>query len=117
MDNALILLEQRKAARSDRNWNLADELKRAIEDLGWEILDGADGYSRLVPIGARAEARATARHCQQEAQEKLRMEKRRLFLWARLEANSGSNHLDGAIEGCVVFIFVVPIISNFLFQF
>jgi cysteinyl-tRNA synthetase len=45
---ALDLLEARNAAREDKDWSRADEIRDQLADLGWEVRDGADG-ARLVP--------------------------------------------------------------------
>ena len=37
------LLAQRSAARADRDWRRADELRERLRDLGWEPQDGAAG--------------------------------------------------------------------------
>ncbi len=44
------LIEQRRAARSDRNYKLADELRRRLEELGYEVRDTRDSSS-YVPKG------------------------------------------------------------------
>jgi cysteinyl-tRNA synthetase len=45
---ALELLEARNAARADRDWARADEIRDRLAELGWEVRDGAEG-ARLVP--------------------------------------------------------------------
>ncbi|MBN8867978.1 MAG: cysteine--tRNA ligase [Solirubrobacterales bacterium] len=47
---ALDLLEARNAARADRDWGRADEIRDRLAELGWEVRDGAEG-ARLVPRG------------------------------------------------------------------
>lgn len=47
---ALELLEARNAARADKDWARADEIRDQLADLGWAVRDGADG-ARLVPRG------------------------------------------------------------------
>ena len=37
------LVERREAARSSRDWATADALRECIADLGWQVLDSADG--------------------------------------------------------------------------
>ncbi|MGV2289828.1 cysteine--tRNA ligase [Trinickia sp. YCB016] len=37
------LLSQREAARSAKNWALADALRETLKQLGWRVEDGADG--------------------------------------------------------------------------
>ena len=49
---ALELLEQREAARADRDFDRADEIRDRLADLGWEVRDSADGAS-LVPRPGR----------------------------------------------------------------
>jgi len=46
---AMELLEQREAARRDRDFQEADRLREEIRARGWEIRDGPDG-PELVPI-------------------------------------------------------------------
>jgi cysteinyl-tRNA synthetase len=45
---ALRLVEARRAARARRDYAEADRLRAEIEQLGWELQDGADGF-RLIP--------------------------------------------------------------------
>jgi cysteinyl-tRNA synthetase len=45
---ALELLEARNAARADRDFSRADEIRDQLAELGWEVRDGAEG-ARLVP--------------------------------------------------------------------
>ncbi|HMW44261.1 MAG TPA: cysteine--tRNA ligase [Solirubrobacterales bacterium] len=47
-DEALELLEARNAARADKDWARADEIRDSLAELGWEVRDGAEG-ARLVP--------------------------------------------------------------------
>jgi cysteinyl-tRNA synthetase len=46
--DALRLVEARRAARARRDYAEADRLRAEIEQLGWELQDGADGV-RLIP--------------------------------------------------------------------
>jgi len=39
----LQLVESREAARKDRDWKTADELRKKIESLGWMIEDSPTG--------------------------------------------------------------------------
>jgi cysteinyl-tRNA synthetase len=48
---AVKLLEQREAARRERDFQEADRLREAIQARGWEIRDGPDG-PELIPIPA-----------------------------------------------------------------
>jgi len=48
-DEALELLEARDAARAEKDWARADEIRDRLAELGWEVRDGADG-ARLVPL-------------------------------------------------------------------
>jgi cysteinyl-tRNA synthetase len=48
---AMELLEQREAARRDRNFQEADRLREAIRVRGWEIRDGPNG-PELLPVPA-----------------------------------------------------------------
>jgi cysteinyl-tRNA synthetase len=43
------LLEERIAARAARDWAKSDLLRKEIEALGFNVLDGKDGTSRLEP--------------------------------------------------------------------
>jgi len=47
---ALELLDARNAARTDKDWARADEIRDRLAELGWEVRDGAEG-ARLVPRG------------------------------------------------------------------
>lgn len=42
-DEVIELVEQRRAARSEKSWQLADELRDKIMQLGYEVEDSADG--------------------------------------------------------------------------
>jgi len=42
------LAERRQQARTDRDFEAADGLRREIEDAGWEVRDEGEGF-RLVP--------------------------------------------------------------------
>jgi cysteinyl-tRNA synthetase len=42
------LAERRQQARSDRDFDAADGLRREIEEAGWEVRDEGEGF-RLVP--------------------------------------------------------------------
>ena len=41
--DVLLLLEARQKVRQTGNWALADELRKQIVNLGWEVLDTKDG--------------------------------------------------------------------------
>ncbi len=45
---ALELLEARNAARAEKDWERADQIRDRLAELGWEVRDGAEG-ARLVP--------------------------------------------------------------------
>jgi hypothetical protein len=47
----LQLLEQRQAARADRNWQAADQLRQQLLEQGWQILDTPSG-PLLEPLNA-----------------------------------------------------------------
>ncbi|MEM9773599.1 MAG: cysteinyl-tRNA synthetase [Chloroflexota bacterium] len=47
--DVLALADQRWAAKNNRDWAAADQLRDEIENLGWKILDSKDGYS-LEPV-------------------------------------------------------------------
>jgi len=38
------LAEERQRARTDKDWDKADQLRRELEARGWEIQDNPDGY-------------------------------------------------------------------------
>ena len=42
-DEILELMEKRKVARENKDWNLSDELRNKIENLGYIVKDGKDG--------------------------------------------------------------------------
>lgn len=42
-DGVIQLIKAREQARLSANWSLADELRKHISDLGWEIIDTKDG--------------------------------------------------------------------------
>ncbi len=48
-DDATALLEQREAARAEKDFSRADEIRDQLAGLGWEVRDGPEGAS-LVPI-------------------------------------------------------------------
>ena len=43
------IAEERWAARSERNWQKADELRDKLESMGWKVLDGKERFE-LEPI-------------------------------------------------------------------
>jgi cysteinyl-tRNA synthetase len=47
-DEAEKLLEERQAARADKDFERADEIRDELARLGWEVRDSADG-AKLVP--------------------------------------------------------------------
>jgi len=47
-DAAEKLLEERQAARAERDFERADEIRERLAELGWEVRDSADG-AKLVP--------------------------------------------------------------------
>jgi cysteinyl-tRNA synthetase len=49
-DAAEKLLEERQAARAERDFQRADEIRDRLAELGWEVRDSADG-AKLVPKG------------------------------------------------------------------
>jgi cysteinyl-tRNA synthetase len=49
-DEAEKLLQERQAARADRDFERADEIRNQLAELGWEVRDSADG-AKLVPRG------------------------------------------------------------------
>ena len=40
----LVLAEKREKARQSKDWETADQLRQAVEDLGWAIQDNSDGF-------------------------------------------------------------------------
>ncbi|MDP0494667.1 MAG: cysteine--tRNA ligase [Verrucomicrobiota bacterium JB024] len=48
------LAEERQVARSNRDWELADELRERLQELGWEVQDQPGGYTlrALSPLKA-----------------------------------------------------------------
>jgi cysteinyl-tRNA synthetase len=44
-DNIKKLLEERKAARADKNWKRSDELRDEIAKMGYKLTDGSEGAS------------------------------------------------------------------------
>jgi cysteinyl-tRNA synthetase len=48
--NVIALVEARTAARDARDWERADAIRGALEGLGWDVTDTADG-PRLTPRG------------------------------------------------------------------
>lgn len=42
------LAEQRRQAKTDKNWELADSLRKELEDKGWEMKDGKEDYELVV---------------------------------------------------------------------
>ena len=46
---AIALLDQRREARAQRDWAMADQLRERLHALGWEVRDNAEG-SELVPV-------------------------------------------------------------------
>jgi cysteinyl-tRNA synthetase len=46
--NAVALLEERRMARGNRDWERADALRDQLRGLGWEVRDGPDG-GELIP--------------------------------------------------------------------
>jgi len=57
-EDVLRLLDERSAARTQRNWDAADALRDRIRSLGWEPVDGPDGSSArpVLPEGADGQA-------------------------------------------------------------
>ncbi|HEX5014626.1 MAG TPA: cysteine--tRNA ligase [Candidatus Limnocylindrales bacterium] len=58
------ILEQRTAARNDRDFTRADELRGTLAELGWDVVDGAEGSTvrrRLRLNPARDAAKPTTR--------------------------------------------------------
>jgi cysteinyl-tRNA synthetase len=49
-EEVIILLQQRAAARADKNWGESDKLRDQIAALGWSVQDSKDGY-KLVKNG------------------------------------------------------------------
>jgi cysteinyl-tRNA synthetase len=49
-ESARELLEEREAARAERDFERADEIRERLEELGWEVRDSAGG-AKLVPKG------------------------------------------------------------------
>lgn len=48
-EEVVALLEERESARSAKEWNLADDLRDKIEEMGWQVMDTPNG-SELVPL-------------------------------------------------------------------
>ena len=48
--DVVALSERRDAARRDRDFALADEIRRELAAAGWEVRDGANGVSLVVPL-------------------------------------------------------------------
>jgi cysteinyl-tRNA synthetase len=38
------LAEQRRQAKTEKNWAEADRLRKELEEKGWEMKDGKEGY-------------------------------------------------------------------------
>jgi len=49
-EHARELMEEREAARAEKDFARADEIRERLAKLGWEVRDGADG-AKLVPKG------------------------------------------------------------------
>lgn len=47
-ENIIALAEQRKTAKAEKNYTLADELRAKIAEAGWEIKDTKEGYELTV---------------------------------------------------------------------
>jgi len=42
-EEVLILLEKRNAAKAEKNWSLADEIRANITELGYKVIDDKAG--------------------------------------------------------------------------
>jgi cysteinyl-tRNA synthetase len=49
-EDARELMEAREKARAERDFQRADQIREQLEEMGWEVRDGAEG-ARLVPKG------------------------------------------------------------------
>jgi cysteinyl-tRNA synthetase len=47
---AQTLMDEREAARAEKDFERADEIRERLEELGWEVRDLAEG-AKLVPKG------------------------------------------------------------------